>query len=289
METVSGVKERTTMIHRSLRPYYLMGSLTVILLIITAGGGVLDKSIYRPFLSELLVQFQFFQDLLSLFVAVLLVASMYLTSRSSWRAFILWAGLLVYVLYYYAFYGLGLVLTVYYPLYLALLGLATYSLIGMLTGVQLQAFHAVVTDRMPVRFICAVLGMTVLFVPIWFGMLVQDIAAQQAREVALVFPFDLAFLIPAIVFATAQLWCRRPLGFLLAGVLLVKATLSGILLTGGCLLQIAAGAPLVLEEFALYIFLALMGAFGLLRYLRALDDEAWQRRRDVRVPLPENG
>jgi hypothetical protein len=259
------------MIRTSLRPFYVLGSLIALLLVITAGAGVFVEGLYKPFLPAELVAFQYFQDLVSLIFAPVLVVAMLYTGRGSTRAFIIWAGLLVYVLYYYAFYGFGMVYTAYYPLYLALMGLSGFSLIGMLTAVDLEVFQKLVTSRMPVRLIAVVLGMSVLFVPIWLGMLMQGIAAQQASSTALVFVLDLSFLIPAIAYTAVQACRRRPVGYLLSGVFLFKATVSGILLTGGEFLKMQRGLPPAIDQLGIYVFLAIAGSLGLALYMRNLQ------------------
>jgi hypothetical protein len=259
------------MIRASLRPYYVMGSLIAGLLAITAAGGLVVEGIYSRFLSESIVAFQFFQDLVSLIFAPVLLAAMILTARGSARAFVIWTGLLVYVLYYYAFYVFDLVYTVFYPLYLALIGLSAYSLIGLLSGVDLERFRQRVSERMPVRLVAAVLGMTLLFVPIWLSMLAKGIATGQPGETDLVFVFDLPFLIPACLFTAIQIWRRRTVGYLLGGPLLFKAVTSGLLLTGGELLKMQRGIPPAHEQLAMYLFLGTVGAVGLLFYLRNLE------------------
>jgi hypothetical protein len=238
------------MIHPSLRPYYLVGAMIAALLAVAAGAGLADPGIYRPFLSPPLVAFQYLQDLASLAAAPLLLAAMYLTSRGSLRAFAAWNGLLIYVGYYYAFLAFDFVYSAFYPLYLALVGLSIASLIGLLAGADLALFRARVSDRMPARFIAAVLGSAALF--------------------------DLCFLIPAMVFAAAQIWRRRPLGYLLGGALLVKATISGLLLTGGELLSMQRGRPPALDQLAMYVFLGAAGMAGLFFYLRNLRDQPGQ-------------
>jgi hypothetical protein len=102
----------------SLRPAYLMGGLIALLLAITAAAGLLVRDIYQPFMSEGLVAAQFIQDFVSLLCAPLLVAAIILIRRGSARAFILWGGLMVYTVYYYAFYAFDHVVTVVYPLYI---------------------------------------------------------------------------------------------------------------------------------------------------------------------------
>jgi hypothetical protein len=249
-----------------------MGILIVALLLLTAGAGVFVEDIYSPFLNETVVAFQFFQDLLSLLFAPLLLVVMFWTQRGSLRAFILWAGLLIYVAYYYAFYCFGFVYTVFYPLYLMLMGLATFSLIGMLARVDLQRFHRHVGDKMPVRLVSGVLAMTLLFVPIWLSIMFHGIRTQQAGTTDLVFVLDLPFLIPACALAAVQIWRRRPLGYLLSGPLLFKAAVSGILLTGGEFLKIQQGLPPALDQLAMYLFLAVVGSTGLVLYMRNLQD-----------------
>ena len=256
------------MVKGTLRPYLFMGSMIAILLLVTAGAGVANNSMYTPFLSENIVVFQFFQDLVSLALAFVLVVAMRLAHRGSWRAFVIWLGILVYAVYYYSFYVFGFVYTPYYPLYLALIGLGAYSLLGMLGNADIESLMPLIHERMPVRLISFVLGMTLLFVPIWTIGLFQAIRTQTPGETDLVFVFDLAFLIPACLLAAVQIWRRKPLGYLLSGPLLFKATLSGVLLTGGEMLKMQRGLPLALDQLSLYLFLAVVGMAGLVSYLR---------------------
>jgi hypothetical protein len=265
------------MLRASLRPFYVVSTLIAVLLAITAGAGVLVDGLYMPFLDEPLVAFQFFQDLLSLLFAPSLVVVMVMTHRGSLRAFVIWNGLLIYAAYYYAFYCFGFVYTVYYPLYLAVMGLATFSFIGLLSSADLQFFREHVGERMPVRLISGVLGITVLFVPIWLSMMFRGIRTQQAGTTDLVFVLDLAFLIPACAFTAVQIWRRRPVGYVLSGPLLFKATVSGILLTGGEFLKMQRGLPPAPDQLSMYLFLAIVGLVGLVLYMRNLEDVPGQK------------
>lgn len=265
------------MTRSSLRPYTIMSILIAALLLITAGAGVMTEGIYSPFLNESLVAFQWFQDLISLFFAPLLLAMVIFANRGSLRAFVIWFGILIYVAYYYAFYCFGFVYTIYYPLYLALMGLAFYSMIGLLTTADLKFLQQHVGDKMPVRLIGCVLGMTLLFTPIWLSMIWQGIQTQQAGTTDLVFVLDLPFLIPACALAAVQIWRKRPFGFLLSGPLLFKATVSGILLTGGEMLKVQHGLAPAWDQLVLYLFLAVVGSIGLLQYMRNLHDDAQEQ------------
>ncbi len=260
------------MLRTSLRPYYASGSLIAVMVAVASIVGLINPDIYRPFMPEMLLIGLPVQDAVSLLVAFGLVAAMVLTRRGSLRALVIWAGLLVYSAYYYAFYCFDPAYTVVYPLYLAIMGLAVYTLAGLLASVDTARFAAQVDERMPVRWIAVILGMALIFVPIWGSRIAAGIAAQQPDDAHLVFTLDLAFMIPAMAFAALQVWRRRPVGYLFSGVLLVKAALSGILLTGGSLLQITRGVAVPWEELGMYLFLAAAGLGGLLVYLRHLHE-----------------
>jgi hypothetical protein len=211
------------MFQHSFRPYYIMGALIAVLLAITAGAGLLGAAglfggdIYRAFLpNESLLVGLPVQDAFSFLAAPLLVAAMIFTGRGSRRALVVWLGLLVYVIYYYAFYVVGFIFNSYYPAYLALESLAVYSLIGLLSGVNLADFRRHVSDRMPVRSISVILAITLLIAPLWIAALAQSLATKTVPDIALVWVLDLGFLLPAITLAAVQLWRRQPFGYVLA-------------------------------------------------------------------------
>lgn len=264
------------MLHSSLRPYTIMGGLIASLLAVTAAAGVFVPEFYAPFIARPnLVAALYVQDWVSLLAAPVLAAAIWWTGRGSRRALVIWCGVLVYTVYYYAFYVFGNVYNLFYPLYLALLGLGVYSLIGLLAGVKLTTFVAGVDARMPVRTLAAILLFALLFVPLWGSMIVQDIRAQQPRTTALVFVLDLCFLLPAITIAAVQVWRRRPLGYLLSGVLLIKAAVSGILLAVSTLWAVQLGyMALPVEEMGMYLFLTVAGSAGVVLYLRHLHGAA---------------
>lgn len=263
------------MLHPSLRPHVILGSLLSLLMIVTSAFGLLSHESYRPFFkTEVLLVGLPAQDTISLLAGVLLIPVMVWSLRGSVRAFLVWTGILLYAAYFYAFYCFDYVYTPVYPLYLVIMGVATYSLIGLLAGADSAALAATIRPQMPVRLLAIILAIPVLFVPIWLSRIFAHIATQQRGEADLVFVLDLAFLIPGLLLAAVQLWRRRPLGYLLSGMLLAKCLITGVLLTSGSLLQMLAGIHVAAEEMALYVFLAVAGSSGLALYLRNVRETA---------------
>jgi hypothetical protein len=60
------------------------------------------------------------------------------------------------------------------------------------------------------------------------------------------------------------------LGYLLSGILLIKAAVSGILLAVSTLWAAQLGMPLAVEELGMYLFLTIAGAAGVFFYMRHL-------------------
>ncbi len=69
------------MFHGSLRPHYVMGALIAALLAITGAAGLLNPSMYLPFIASSLVAGMPVQDLMSLLAAPLLIAAMVYAGR----------------------------------------------------------------------------------------------------------------------------------------------------------------------------------------------------------------
>jgi hypothetical protein len=248
-----------------------MSVVIAILLAITAAAGLVDPSIYAPFVrNPALAAGLPVQDTVSLLVAPLILLAVYFARRGNLRAWIIWVGLLTYATYFYAFYCFGFVYTVYYPLYLAIMGLGIYTLIGLLTGIDPAAFVPPLETKLPVRLLSVILGVPLLLVPVWLMRIQERINTQQVGDGDLVFVLDLALLIPALTLTAVQLWRRRPIGYLLSGVLLVKAFVTGLLLTLGSLRQLQLGFAVAPEEMGMYVFLAGAGLIGMLLYLRHL-------------------
>ena len=254
------------------RSLYLTGSLLALSMAATALPGLLVPGFYEPFLTRYGLAYAqvFMQDLATVLLLPILAWSMLAARRGSARGVAVWGGVCVYALYYYSFYGFDKLYTPLYPLYLAVMGLGAWSLVGLLAGTDAKAFAALADARLPVRFCAAVLAVPLLFVPIWLSMLFAGIAAKKAAPAATVFPLDLCFLIPAAAWAAAALWRRKPIGYLAGGILLVKAVISGVVLAGGTLYQLLAGERANPGELALYLVLALPGAAALGLFLKRL-------------------
>jgi hypothetical protein len=173
------------------------------------------------------------QDLVVLVVALpVLGTSMLLARRGSVLAALAWAGALFYAAYTYYFMVIG-AFTALFPLYVGIVATATYAVLALLFGLDFEATASELHARMPRRTIAAFFLVTVVvFVVLWGGLVASSIAAGEVIGPVqhLVVAIDGAILLPILAYAGVQLLRRAASGYVLAGVMIVKAGLTGFTL-----------------------------------------------------------
>ena len=199
-------------------------------------AGLLVPSLYRD--PVILLPQNLGTDLVTLCVAVpLLALTTTALGTGSIRARLLWLGALGYLAYAYGMYALGVRWNPLFLAYVALFGLAVFTLIDGLVETNATVVRAGLAGRVPVRSVAAYLiAIAVMVGALW---LVEEIRALAAGTVPpsvaqfetptnIVHVFDLGLLLPAMVIAAVMLLRDRPWGYVLAGMLLVKATTIGL-------------------------------------------------------------
>ena len=216
-----------------LRP---VSRLSVVLGVLLAGVSIVGVAtgldgLYEPYPAAAAGLFA--QDLVVLLVALpLLGTSMLLARRGSTVALLAWAGVLFYAAYTYYFMAIG-AFTALFPAYVLIVAVATYGLLSLLFASDADGVAAAVRDGVPRRLIAAFFLVSVaLFVILWGGLVASTLAADYILSPVqhLVVAIDVAILLPILAYAGLQLLRRAPSGYLLAGMLIVKAGLTGFTL-----------------------------------------------------------
>ena len=210
--------------------------LSVVLAVLMAGVSIVGlatglSGLYDPYPTAAAGLFA--QDLVALLVALpLLGASMLLGRRGSTVALLAWGGVLFYAAYTYYFMVIG-AFTVLFPAYVLIVAVATYGLLSLLFAIEADCVAAAARDRVPRRSIAAFFLVSVaVFAILWGGLIVGTLAVGDTLSTVqhLVVAIDLAILLPILAYAGVQLLRRAPSGYLLAGILIVKAGLTGFTL-----------------------------------------------------------
>jgi hypothetical protein len=115
--------------------------------------------------------------------------------------------------------------------YVALVALSLYTFILGLASVDVDRVSGTFRAATPVKFVAGLMLLIPLTMGgielqravgfIFTGQLPADIV-QTGHPTGVVYATDLALLMPAIVLAAVLLWRRRPWGYILSAVLMVK-------------------------------------------------------------------
>lgn len=199
------------------------------------------------------------QDTISALAALALLA-VNARLRQGWaKGWLIWAGLLGYLIYAYGLYSFDRVMNPAYPLYLAILSVTVIAAILFVRAVDLRALGA--GEKLPPRRAVAVLFgvLVVLFAGLWVAQLLPAMAARAPLPGQTIFVLDLAFALPLTGLTAVLLWRASLVGDLLAIPMLMKVAALGVsVFLGTCYTWAFFDGPFMPFDLALY---ALMG-FG---------------------------
>ncbi len=178
------------------------------------------------------------QDIASLaIVSPLWLVLAVLALRGSVRAYLLWLGVLTFTVYNYVIYTFSVPFGPLYPVWIAVLGLSLYGLIGGIAGTD----HRKVASAFKSPRLMTFVGWFLIVVAVLFGFLwlSEDVPAllsgstpQSLIDMGIptnpVHILDLSFFLPATIIGGIMLLKKKPLGYSLAPAFIVFLILTGI-------------------------------------------------------------
>jgi hypothetical protein len=250
-----------------------------LLVLLASASGILLKSIYaRETLSWALQGIA--QDIVNLVAVVVLCIAAYFVNKGSVKAFLIWSGVLLYLLYAYSIYAFDIHFNSLFLVYVAILGLSFYALVSSVIQMHFNdlqtSFSANPLARV-VRVFFLLLG--IVFCLLWLrediSALVTGVIPPSVTEANLptnpVHILDLGFYLPAMLITTVLLWRKNLLGFLLAGPLLVFSVLMGTAILS---IFLVTGSQGIATSVGIEAFFALIIVVSLVLsvlYIRAVE------------------
>jgi hypothetical protein len=193
------------------------------------------------------------QDYVTLFLGVpLLLLSFYLYRKGLLKGSLLLTGTLGYFLYTYASYSFLSMYNQLFLIYVALMSSSFFAFTLMMMSFEIENLPMFFSDKMPVKFI----GGFLLFVSFVFGMmwtgklgfplmnntpLPEDL---QHYTTFVIQALDLGFVVPVGLLAGMLLMLRKPFGYLLAPVIIIKEITLLTAMTAMVFLQLKAGVEI---------------------------------------------
>ena len=118
-----------------------LSEIDALLVLIASVAGIFLKSIYARETPSGAVQ-AIGQDIVNLVAVVVLFIAAYFVSKGSVKAFLIWSGVLLYLLYGYSIYAFDIHFNSLFLIYVAILGLSFYALVGSVIHMHLDDFQS---------------------------------------------------------------------------------------------------------------------------------------------------
>jgi hypothetical protein len=217
---------------------WLWLSIAAALLAVT--GSVIGLTVSRIYaaLTPVFLPQALAQDIANLLLAspALLLCAV-LALRGSLRAYLLWLGVLIFTVYNYVIYTFSIPFGPLFLVWVAVLGMCFYALIGGVTAIDHRAVATHFTSQRAVKVVAWVLIVTaMLFGLLWLSedvpVLLAGTTPQSVIDMALptnpVHILDLAFFLPAVIATGVLLLKRKPIAYTVAPSFVVFLILTSV-------------------------------------------------------------
>lgn len=250
-----------------LRVAFTLSWIVVALAALAAGVGLFTPSVYRGETAWVIPQNRG-QDLVTLIALAMLAPTLVRARRGSPRATLVWLGLLGYLAYTYTGAALSYRFNELFPVYVALFACIGAALIAALSGIDAQALQNAFDRQAPRRGVIAfLLIMAAVLCLLWTSQIVPFYTRGTPPPMVMlakvptvfVYVLDLGVVVPLALMSAWWLAQRQPWGFVLAGMVLVKAATMGWALLAMTLFAWRAGQDVELVLSVAWLVLAAVG------------------------------
>ena len=220
------------------------------------------------------------QDIVTLVLGLpMLALSLWFYLRGSLRGKLLLAGTLANFFYVYI---LMAVISAFNPLflvYVVLFSSSFYAMILVLTAVNVPALPGLFSSRLPRRRIAALMIVIGVFLTLsWLGRIIPPTlqnTAPTGLDIYSTLPvqaLDLGLLVPLAVWGGVAFWRNRPAGYLVAGLVLVKAFSFGTAVAAMGISMILSGVGESVVLVAVFSGFALVNMAFTILFLRSVQE-----------------
>ncbi|HEX6508362.1 MAG TPA: hypothetical protein VF221_12080 [Chloroflexota bacterium] len=217
-----------------------------------------------------------------LFALPTLIASLLLSARGSRRARVVWLGVLGYVLYNAVIVAFTIAFNPLFLVYVGLLSLSVFTVVTLLTRVDVDGLRLQFSRSTPVRSVSLYLMVVAaLFFLAWMKDIIPAVLgnttpttiAQAKIPTNPVYVLDLAFLLPLYVLSAIRLQRGRGWGYLLAGILLVLNSLLSLSIVSSTFFQYANDRSVSLGVVPLFGIITVVSVLLASRYFQCLHED----------------
>ncbi|MDP4083314.1 MAG: hypothetical protein Q8934_01730 [Bacillota bacterium] len=220
------------------------------------------------------------QDYVTLCLAVpLVIVSIYLTQKELLKGKLLLTGTLGYFLYTYASYSFLSMYNSMFLVYVILMSASFFAFALALMSFDIPKLPLYFEKKLPVKFIgWFLLFCSCLFGMMWLGRIVPPLLKNEPPvgiehyTTLIIQALDLGFVVPTGILAGILLMKRKPFGYLLGSILIVKFITLLTALTAMIIRQMFVGILVSFIEIFIVVLINLMVIFCLIIILKNVKE-----------------
>lgn len=246
--------------------YMWLSVIIAFLVLIASSAGIFIESIYAHETLSWAIQ-SIGQDIANMLIAIptLLIAT-YFVYKQSVKAFLVWIGVLICLMYAYVIYAFDIHFNSLFLVYVAILGLSFYTFFGSILHINLDSFQVYFSENTRARPVSVfLLLVAVLFALLWLGEDIPAILTGKIPQTVVdsglltnpVHALDLAFTLPGMFLTAILLWRKNRVGYLFAIPFLVFNIITGAIILASFIVSGVKGLPtsVVVETIIVVIIL----------------------------------
>lgn len=230
-----------------------------ILVCIASIEGIFNPGTYRQETANWALQGQG-QDIGNLIALPVLLISTYYLARKSLAAYFIWLGAIMYYIYAFIIYCFALHFNSLFLVYVAILGLSAYTLIGGVINVDSSALSKAIPYNAKTKLSAAsIISTGTLFALLWLGSLVPAVlsgtAPRDLIETGLwvnpVHVIDLSFVLPGMIITGVLFLRKSKYGYLFTFPWLMFSVLMGSSIVATMVMMMVRGSQSALVPLAM--------------------------------------
>ena len=220
------------------------------------------------------------QDYINLFFVVpLLLITGFYVQKKSLRAFLVWLGLLLYLIYSYVLYAFFIHFGSLFLVYVAVLGLSFYSFLGSLIGLDWQIIGRNFVN-VPVKAASRLLLIIgIMFYALWASDIIRALISgrlpQDVDKIGLfvnpIQVLDMAFLLPGAIIVSHLLRQKNALGQILTVPFLTFFITMGAAIISIMIVLSQGGFSLPWPQMIMMGIIIIVSSFVTVRFLKNLN------------------
>ena len=224
------------------------------------------------------------QDIVTVVLGIpLIIISLTLALKGSLKGRLLLAGTLGYFLYTYISCVFLWMYNSLFLLYVILMSASFFSFILTMMSFDLENLNSYFDKRLPVKFIggfqiffAVALGM------LWFGKIIPPLMkgtiplGLEHYNTLVIQGMDLGFIVPVAFVSGVLILKRRPFGYLLSSIIIIKGFTMGTAITAMIIGQAYAGVQMSFVEMTMFPIINLVIIFCLGLLLKNINEKIGQ-------------